>query len=299
MKKIKFLLALTAVIMGLIVAQSASAQIVSRNSDSSLVISAYAGILNTTSLSIQGANITNSHDIRLGGRFYWEALSWMKVKSFVAYGRSNGKDLAFNSFAIDIHSRNEKFGIEFGHGPTPSAESRPIPVSGDGQFETWTEGRLPGVALGAKIYLVAGAGKISTGVGIRNKKPEYHVRYSTKIFDYGMSYGTNAQKFQTFVVARLGRIYSISVFENEKPKNLPGSNLVANFTNVKISKAENIDFYFDCGYRINTKKFERLEFGLIKNFEVSVTKGLIALGYQYETKSINAYLLLYLNSPKK
>lgn len=294
MKLMKVWGAVIAVLMGLFINQPAAAQLTKYYGDSSLTVSVYAGILNTTALSINGANITNSHDIRFGGRFYWEALSWMKIKSFVAYGRSNGKDLVFNSFAIDVHSRNEKFGIEFGHGPTPSAESRPIPVSGDGQFETWTESRLPGVALGAKVYLVTGAGRISTGVGIRNKKPEYHIRYSTKFFDYGMSYGTAAQKFQTFVVARLSRVYSLTVFENER-----GTNLIANFTNVTLSKKAAIKAYFDCGYRINTNKLERLEFGVMKNFQVSYLKGLTALGYQHETKSINAYLFIYLGSLNK
>lgn len=294
--KLKVWSAVVITLMGLFISQPIAAQITKYYGDSSLAVSVYAGILNTTAFrnGTSGIGVENSYSLRVGGKFAWEASPYMTVLSFIAYDRSAGKEIIINSFSVDLHNVSGQFGLELGYMATPSTESRPHPVSGDGHFETWSESRLPGGALGAKVYFLTEKGRISTGVGVRNNQPEYHLRYSTKNIDYGMSYASATKKFQIFGVVKTSRVYSLTAFENER-----GMNLVANFTNVTLSKKANVKAYFDCGYQITTNKFERLEFGVMKNFQVSYLKGLVALGYQHENKCINAYLFIYLGSPNK
>jgi hypothetical protein len=112
--------------------------------DSSVTGSVYAGILNTTAFSVDKPVQNNFYSFRVGAIASWQVLPFVKVKSFATFDYSDSNGLPMNSVSIKFHSHKEKMGLEMGRMATLSTELRPLPPTGDGHFETWTQARIPG-----------------------------------------------------------------------------------------------------------------------------------------------------------
>lgn len=258
--------------------------------DSSLVINnVYVGLLNTTSFSAQNLLAVNYYNFRVGAQATWQALSWLKVKSLAVYDSNAGTDMAMNLFSLKLHNKAESLGFEFGKIATPATESRPVPATADGQFETWAQSRLPGSALGAKGSIKIKNLTYGVGVNVRNDKPEYHVRISSKLLSLSSSYSVWNEEIQTSALLNAGSVYSLGVFDHSK-----NGNLFANLTNFPISQKNGIILYSDFGYQIDQGQIVRWELGLLKSFQVDFIKGLFCLGYVYEQKCFNAYLFVHI-----
>lgn len=258
--------------------------------DSSLVVNnVYVGVLNTTSFSTQALSMENNPNFRVGAQATWQALSWLQAKGFAVYDRNAGTDKTINSFSLKIHSAGEKLGLEFGQIPTLSSESRPSPPSANGQFETWTQSKLPGIALGAKASIQLKNVWFGAGANVRNDKPEYHIKISSGIFDVTSCYSTWDKKTCGSVKMKTGSFYSLSVFEN-----IGESNLLANTTNFPIVKKNGIFFYSDFGWQIDQSKIIRWEMGFFKTFQAGPIKGLLCLSYVLEKKGVNAYFFIHI-----
>jgi hypothetical protein len=100
-------------------------------------------------------------------------------------------------------------------------------------------------------------------------------------------YGEALQKFQSAILLKTDRVYSLSVFDN-----CQGSNLIANFTSIPLGKKLGLELCLDAGYRIDTAEMEKFELGLLKTFKSKWLKGLLYLCYKYETKSVDTCILL-------
>ncbi|HNX10848.1 MAG TPA: hypothetical protein PKI61_01790, partial [bacterium] len=147
--------------------------------DSNLTINKiYVGILNTTAFNTEAATVTNNFSFRVGTMATWQTTKWMKVKAFATLDYSDGTATPINSFSVKFHNKKEGFGVELGYMATPATESRPLPPSAAGHFETFTEANIPGSALGIKTGVKIGkTTTLSAGVCARNKEAEYHLRF--------------------------------------------------------------------------------------------------------------------------
>jgi len=153
--------------------------------DSALMLDkVYAGILNTTAFSIKEARVANCFSFRVGAKFHWSIGQLLSINSFATLDYTDGNATPINSISIRLHNRSNIFGVEMGYMATPASESRPLPPSGPGQFETYTEGSAPGLAFGIKAgVMLSKLSSISAGAFIRDKALEYHLRFASKHFD--------------------------------------------------------------------------------------------------------------------
>jgi hypothetical protein len=263
-------------------------------SDSSIVVNnVYAGLLNSTAFN-SDLKVEHFFNFRIGAKATWQLSPWLKARALIAYGRVNEKDMKINFFSLKVHSKGERLGLEFGHMPTLSTEMMPMPLCAAGQFGTWAEGRITKPAVGAKTtWKINEKNLVGAEIAIRNEKPEYHLKLESGIFKAASSYVTaNAklqtnEKFQAVVSAKTERVYSIAVFDK-----LVDSKMLANFTSIPVGNE--IELCLDAGYEFQTKKFEKLEFGILKNFESRFIKGLFYLCYKQEVKNIEATLLIHI-----
>jgi len=279
-------------LFSLLISSCLTAQITNlvASEDSSFVVNnVYAGLLNTTSFSTQELSMESNYNFRVGAQATWQALPWLKAKGFAVYDRNAGTDKTINSFSLKIHSAGEKLSLEFGQIPTLSSESRPLPPSADGQFETWGQSTLPGIALGAKATVKLNDMVFGVDANVRNDKPEYHLKIASSSLIMTSCYSVWNERIQVAGVYNSGSIYSLNVFEN-----IGKSNLFANSTNFPVSKKNGIFFYSDFGWQIDQNKIIRWELGLFKTFQAGPIKGLFALSYVLEKKGVNAYFFIHI-----
>lgn len=257
-------------------------------SDSSIVVNnVYVGLLNSTAFN-SDLDVEHSHNLRVGANAAWQLSLWLKAKTLIAYGRVNDKDININFFSLKVHSRGERLGLEFGRMPTLSTELIPMPLSAAGQFSTWAECRAVGPAVGAKSTIRFNDNDLfGVGISLRNDEPEYHLKLESGIFKVASSYAVANEKFQAIASTKMGEVYSIAIFDK-----LGDFKMLANFTSVSVSNG--IELCLDAGYEFNSHKFEKLEFGILKNFEAHFIKGLFYLCYKQEVKNIEATLLIHI-----
>ncbi|MDD3711189.1 MAG: hypothetical protein PHP37_01135 [Patescibacteria group bacterium] len=278
------------VFVSLLFVQISQAQISGLTSkDSSITASVYAGVLNTTAFSVDESAQEFFYSFRVGSILAWQALPFMRVKSFATFDYSDGNGLPMNSVSIKFHSYKERMGLEIGRMATLSTELRPLPPTGDGHFETWTHSRIPGGALGAKAtYRLKNGICLGLGVAERGDKAEYHAKLYFKKAEFVSYYSVFNERIGAATVFSVGRLYNVISFER-----IGESNVIANFSNVDIGN--DMSIYLDAGYESVSAEFPRMEFGFIKGFKFQkFGSGLIALGYKHESKAINAYLFVHL-----
>jgi hypothetical protein len=146
-----------------------------------------------------------------------------------------------------------------------------------------------GGALGVKATYRFDKGVcIGLGLAERGDKAEYHAKLSFKKAEFASYYSTLNEKFGVATVFSAGRLYNVISFEK-----VGQSSVIANFSNFDIGKG--MSLYLDAGYETQASEFPRMEFGFIKDFQFQkFGSGLLALGYKYEGKAINAYLFVHL-----
>jgi len=265
------------------------------DSDSTLDISAYAGLLNWVEFSTEKISAVSRYDVRLGAAANWQINPMLSLHTATIYGRFEGDEMRTNNFYLKAKTRNQKWSLEAGRMTTAATEVRPAPGTGDGQFETWTQSRLPNSALGAKIGRNFKFGTLKFGVAERDRTAEFSAHFTTQIKQHqfnlvGMLGGEDYQNFSLGLAHKAGGLYQIFVYKEEN-KNAPlnQERIIGYFG----AYGGEYQFYLDAGYNLSTEEMPRLEFGGIKNFS-GIINGLIALGYDNHTKALHAYLFVHL-----
>ena len=176
-----------------------------------------------------------------------------------------------------------------------ATESRPLPPTAGGHFETWTEAQIPGGSIGAKATYKFSDKVVGLGINERGGEAEYQARFSSEHLELNGYYSVFNKRVGASTVIKADRLYGVVAYENIPASDLlPEKNLLAAFANFTLDKKNKIDVYFDAGYQFQNDKFERLEGGFIKNFSSKWVSGLIAMGYQHESETVNAYLFIHL-----
>jgi hypothetical protein len=270
------------------------------DNDSTLDISVYAGLLNWVEFSTEEISAASKYDLRFGACANWQiADSVLSLHTSTVYGRFGGEEMTINYFFFKAKTRNQKWSLEAGRMTTTATEVRPAPGTGDGQFETWTQSRLPNSALGAKIGREFKFGTLKFGVAERDQIAEFSAHFATSISNHqfnlvGMIGGEDYQNFSLGLVHKVGGLYHIFVYKEECQEILQlVPDKIIGYFGAYTFGTSGYRLYLDAGYDLSTEEIPRLEIGALKKF-TGIVDGLIGVGYNRKTDSINANLFVHL-----
>lgn len=287
MKKIAFLL----MIAVLVAHQPVMAQ---KNfiidSDSTLDLQVYAGLLNHVEFATKEIGADSKYDLRFGAIANWQIINNISLHAVTVYGRYGEEEIVVNNFSLRAKTPNQKWSLEAGRMATSITEMRPIPATSAGHFETWTQSRLPGSALGVKVGKNFKSSSVKLGVAERDKKVEFSAHFATKIgeneFNLAGMINENYKNLSLGLAHKIGNLYQVFVYaeENNNTEILEpaSSQIIAYFGSYGI-RSSSYRVYLDAGYNLEKEEFPRLEFGLLKNF-AGTLKGLAGVGYSHEIK---------------
>lgn len=290
MKKLLFM-CLLGVVSTLSFAQLENIKI---NNDSTIIINElYAGMLSGSMFSTDSLSVDKIVDLRFGMCAEWKIVNTLSVKGMAMFSTDLSSD-SWGLQQVEIDwMPNKKHLFQIGNMGTISTEQRPGPVTGNGQFETWTEAQIPGQALGMKYTFKPNNNwLIGTGVALRDNKPEYHGKIEVKAFTLSGYYRISEDNGGLAFTYKCDRIYNTFVWKNTE--------VFANIFSFKLVPKSNINFYADLGYDLKKKDLVRCETGFLKKFSSKYAKGLWGVGYKYQPKalipekSVNVYLFIHL-----
>lgn len=243
----------------------------------------YAGVL----AGGQFRTDTTSNDafvsVRVGAMATWQPTKWFAVRSAGAYQFDLSNSFTCQAFWFQFNA-SSKITISTGYMATLATEQRPHPVSGDGQFETFSEAQIPGGAYNIKVSADLGKFGFGACVAYRNRL-EYQAMFRYNWMKISSWYGSD-QKLGAALTLDFSRVYNVTSWRDDK--------VIANLLCVKLGKNKGYQLYSDNGYDLQANKLVRSETGFLKTFSSRHINGLFGLGYCNETKSINGYLFVHL-----
>lgn len=247
----------------------------------------YAGSLSGTMFHTDSLYATGFTGLRVGAMGTYSPAKWVSFGSWALVqldGKSNPWSL--QQFWMTV-TPTQKISITMGSMASIPTEMRPHPVSGNGQFETWSQSQIPVGGIGIKArYQFSKDFQLASGVVFRADKPEYSARLSYKKVQLVGWYSTIDSTSGVAATINVGRVSSTFVYKPDQT--------IADVLVIKMSKKQDISFYSDMGYDLQKKDLVRGEWGVLKGFDSKWVDGLIGLGYRNETKSIAAYLFVHL-----
>ena len=252
------------------------------SSDSTFTIDRlYVGMLSSTAFQVQKMETLQSVDIRVGALISWKPSKYFSIHSFGTLSTNFNQTSGIQQFYIKAASG--KWSFFAGQMATISTEMRAHPVSAGGQFETWTQAKVPGGAPGVKLKY---QGKVTIGVGIASRygESEYHVSFSKGKHTISGYYRVSGTQSGFAYMYGGTTLYSILVF---MPKSLLATTTVLNLK-------KEYSLFADIGYGMPGGSLPRMEVGVFKSFSAKWTKGLISVSYDAKTKAVNGYFFVHL-----
>lgn len=247
----------------------------------------YAGTLSWTAVSIDSLSAKNTAGLRFGTAATWRPSKYLAMYSMAVFQNETGnQSWSMNQFAVVINP-SKKLKVTVGNVCTLVTEQRPSPASGDGQFETWTQSKIPGMAPVAKASFAFNS-NIAAGLATAQRcgKPEYQANLVYKKFAISWLYDEWNKKHGSVLTFTLGRANEIVVWRQGE--------LISNTLTLDLGKDRDYCLYSDTGYDLKANKLIRGEWGVLKTFSGKYIKGLIGPGYCYEDRSVHAYLYVHL-----
>jgi hypothetical protein len=253
-----------------------------RVTDSSEVIRVYGGMLSGITCKTETGKFGGFTGIRLGGDGSWDFAKWGSVKAFGGIQINPGDTAVPLDHFEGIYAVVKPFknlSIFAGRMATLPTEQRPYPLTGAGQFETWTEGQIPGGCENIKLeYQVTKSFQLAAGLAKRNNVLEYSGRV---IFKAAQLSGWYSEKeIGSALTISKGRLYTVLVYKQvEVAPNLK-EQVAANILTLTINKKHGISFYNDLGFHLEKDHpLSRGECGLLKDLGAY---GLVGLGWDYQ-----------------
>ncbi len=285
------MLKITVIVAMVLLVGVAQAQItdIPVTADSTVKInSVYAGLLSSTGFSYDSLSLSpasTSTSLVTGFMASYQPLSWLSVHSIEAYYVNNaGKSGDFHRFWFKM--RYDNLVLSSGLLSSQSTRSRPLIITGDGQFEDWTQSQIPGGALGATLDYYFNGNCLGFGIAKRNNHPEYQARLAGEHLMFTAYYPEFKKKPGYALELKYDGFHNVTVYNVGE--------VMANFTSVTLSQKQQLDIYLDAGHSFQSDKTVRFELGLLKSFESRLLKGLIGVAYNYETRSIIGYVFVHI-----
>lgn len=247
----------------------------------------YAGSLSGTMFHTDSLYATGFTGLRVGAMGTYSPAKWVSFGSWALVQLDGGSEpCSLQQFWMTV-TPTQKLGITVGSMASIPTEMRPHPVSGSGQFETWSQSQIPVGGLGIKArYQFSKDFQLASGVVFRADKPEYSARLTYKKVQLVGWYSTIDSTSGVAATVDVGRVSSTFVYKPDQT--------IADVLVVKISKKHDISLYSDMGYSFVEKDLVRGEWGVLKGFDSKWIDGLLGVGYQHESKSVVGYLFVHL-----
>lgn len=284
----KKLFAIIIAIMAISVSSFAQITGIIVTKDSSVTIDRiYAGSLSGTMFHTDSLYTTGFTGLRVGVMATYKPASWVSFSSWAMVQVDGGSDpWSLQQFYMTVQP-SKKFTLQIGSMASIPTEQRPHPVSGNGQFETWSEASIPGGGLGIKAkYQFTSDFQLAGGVVIRKGLPEYSGRIIYKKVQLSAWHSVCDTTTGVAATVDFSGVYSTFVYKADQT--------IADVLVVKISKKQDLSLYSDIGYSFVKKELVRGEVGVMKGFDSKWVDGLFGLGYQHESKAFAGYLFVHI-----
>ncbi len=274
-------------VIALLTTLCAHAQIKFTDSIRHFTASIYAGTLAGPSISLDHAKIGGFVNLRAGGDIAWQPIPQIRFMVLGA-GEVNDKGVItpFANAEVKFFLLKQKFAVTVGKIATPMTEMRPVPTTGNGQFESWTESKIPGSALGGKISYSFNKATIIAGGFWRSNDASVEIGLKAKYVQFGGYYLVHSNLFGVACRISYDRLTEVLAYNHKS--------VVASLTVVKVSKKHSISVYSDVGVNTEAWKLSRGEWGILKGFSYKSLQFLAGVGYAQEIKSFKAYCYLHL-----
>ncbi len=262
-------------------------QYVFNDSIRNITITGYAGVLTSPKISVITKKPSATVTVRLGGSVEWRPKQWLSLYGLGA-GEidETGSVEPFAVIAVKLKP-HKKVLISLGKIASPMTELRPLPTTGSGQFETWTQAQIPGSGFGgkltysptSKISLVTGGiwrgsyATIEAGISVPYTKVAGYYQLDNHSFGAALTFGY--------------KIFTTALMYNHR-KNAGA------MQTLEIPKAKGFSLYSDIGFNTNDGSMLRGEWGCYIPVKVKFINGLFGLGYDHMTKTVNSYVFIYL-----
>lgn len=256
--------------------------------DRTLVIDRiYAGVLSGTMFSTDSLYASGFTGVRFGAMGTYRPAKWVSFSSWAMVQIDGGAHpWSLQQFYMTVNPI-QKLTLQVGSMSTLPTEQRPHPVSGSGQFETWSHSQIPGGSLAVKVkYQFTKDFELASGIALRKNLPEYSARVTYKKVQLSGWYSQCDTTYGSALTLDFSRVYSTLVWKQKQ--------VIADILVVTLSKKQGIKLYSDMGYDFVKKDLVRGEWGLLKTFDSKWIDGLFGLGYRHEAKSVVAYLFVHL-----
>jgi len=265
-------------------------------SDSTLKVGIYAGILSGVKFTTDSLHSEGFSGIRFGGDISYSPAKWVTFNTWgIVQIDANCPTWSLQQFYVTLRPV-KGLNVSAGYMATLVTEQRPYPVSGNGQFETWSESQIPGAAMNIKLkYQVSKDFQLATGIALRQELPEYSGRITYKGIQLSAWYAQWDKEMGSALTISSGRVYTALVYKQNDAISGITQKTIADICTVTINKKHSLSVYNDIGFCLEKDHpLARGEAGLLKGFSSPWINGLIGLGWDYKNKWIVGYLYIHL-----
>lgn len=255
-----------------------------------ITVDAYAGMLGWSAFSIDSLHASCYANVRLGAVAVYRPAKWFALRGMEAYNiAADGSTWSMQQAAV-IFTPTNGLNITTGNTATLVTEQRPSPATSSGQFETFTESKIPGMALNVKAVWDLKNVSFGAGVADRLNNPEYQLMFRFKNIKLSGFYDVCDYTYGGVLTVKVGRITDILVYHQNQ--------IISNIFMFDVGHDRNWCLYSDTGFDLNKNKLVRGEWGALRTFNGHYIGGLIGPGYCYEDRSFHVYVFVHLANPK-
>lgn len=274
------------VIALLMVGMTVSAQVTVKVNDQVTINKLYAGMLAGGQFSVDSVHNNYFVSLRIGALATWQPAKWLEIKTAGMYHFGSESSFPFQGFWLKFNP-SKKWNIQTGYMASLVTEQRPLPMSGDGHFETFSEAQIPGGGYNVKVHFDPNE---NLGFGVcavyRTTAFEYQAAARYKWITASGWYNDGTKKFGSALTLNFSRVYNVTSWRQDE--------VIANFTCVKLGKNKDYCLFSDNGLGFPSNKLVRSETGFLKSFDSKWVKGLFGISWKNETRSVNGYLFVHI-----
>lgn len=248
--------------------------------DSTLKIGAYAGMLNwaefpTRAMEVKGrsnliAGVSMNYLLAKGIYFN----SWAMIQVNDDASTTSAQRFWFQAKPI------KRLSIELGDMASIPTEQRPLPITGDGQFEPTALQQITGGGIGIKMkYQITNNWELAGGVVERNKLPEYSGRVSYKKIVFSTWYSQWDTRYGSALSIKIHPVSTTIVWNQHRR--------ISNILVINLS--HDWSLYSDMGYDLHSKELLRGEWGILKSLSTKWINVITGTSWNNETKAVRVY----------
>jgi len=252
-------------------------------SQDSTRINIYVGLVGNGFMQTDSMFLKKEANFRIGVQYTEKIFGKITYDGRIGIDPGKENNVIFYS---SLKAKWKNLGISVGYQPTPVSEMRPTPLSVDGQFQFTAEAIPPGGALGATVLFH----NVKAGFYLRNKKKEYQLTYSNKIFAIG-AWTNTVDSIKTLLGGvtakiKLPCLYVMASITADKRKALA----------LSIRPIKKIDYNLVWDVARDDKKVCNNLLGIMHFLKSKkLTDARYGIGYDFVTRSTGAFFLIGFN----